>query len=43
MMKKDIVQIQNPKTKKYIKIDKVRGWIVSHKKQLDLIKMEMIG
>jgi glutamate dehydrogenase/leucine dehydrogenase len=33
MVKKtDIVQIKNPVTKKYIKVDRKRGIIVSHKK-----------
>ena len=32
MRKKEIVQVQNPITKKYIKINKTDGIIVSHKK-----------
>jgi len=28
----DLVQIQNPKTKRYVKINKKKGIIVSHKK-----------
>jgi hypothetical protein len=30
--KKDIVQVKNPKTNKYVKIDRSAGKIVSHKK-----------
>ena len=37
-MKHEYVQIQNPKTKKFIKIDKTIGKIVSHKKSLGAYK-----
>jgi len=30
--KKDIVQVKNPKTGKYVKIDRDAGKIISHKK-----------
>jgi len=30
--KKELVQIKNPKTGKYVKIDKTKGLIISHKK-----------
>lgn len=30
--KKDVVQVKNPKTKRYVKIDRTAGKIVSHKK-----------
>lgn len=31
-MKKDIIQIKNPKTKRYVKIDRKKGRILSYKK-----------
>jgi len=30
--KHDIVQVKNPKTDKYVKIDRTEGKIISHKK-----------
>lgn len=30
--KKDVVQVKNPKTKRYVKIDRTAGKIVSQKK-----------
>ncbi len=30
--KKDIVQVRNPKTGRYVKIDRARGRIIAHKK-----------
>ncbi len=30
--KKDIVQVKNPKTDRYVKIDRDEGKIISHKK-----------
>ena len=30
--KKDVIQVKNPKTNKYVKIDRNAGRIVSHKK-----------
>ena len=30
--KKDVVQVKNPKTNRYVKIDRDKGQIVSHKK-----------
>ncbi len=30
--KRDVVQIKNPKTKRYVKIDRAKGKIMSHKK-----------
>ena len=30
--KKDVVQVKNPKTGKYVKIDRSQGKILSHKK-----------
>ena len=32
MSKKRIVQVKNPKTGKYVKIDRAKGRIMSHKK-----------
>lgn len=31
-MKKELVQVRNPVTGRYVKIDKARGSIVAHKK-----------
>ncbi len=31
-MAKDIVQVKNPRTNRYIKIDRAKGRILSHKK-----------
>ena len=31
-MKKNIIQVRNPKTKRYVKIDKKRRRIISNKK-----------
>lgn len=39
MTRKDIVQIKNPKTGYYIKINRTKGTIISHKKVMVLIKM----
>ncbi len=33
-MKKDIVQIKNPKTGNYVKIDRSVGIVISHKKSV---------
>lgn len=33
MNKKDIVQVKNPRTNRYIKIDRAKGRILSHKKK----------
>lgn len=30
--KKDVVQVKNPKTNRYVKIDRAAGKIVAHKK-----------
>jgi hypothetical protein len=30
--KRDLVQVKNPKTNRYVKIDRSKGRIVSHKK-----------
>lgn len=30
--KRDVVQVKNPKSKRYVKIDRTAGRIVSHKK-----------
>jgi hypothetical protein len=30
--KRDVVQVQNPKTNRYVKIDRTKGKILSHKK-----------
>lgn len=30
--KSDVVQVKNPKTNRYVKIDRAKGRIVSHKK-----------
>lgn len=30
--KKDVVQVKNPKSGKYVKIDRAQGKIISHKK-----------
>ncbi len=30
--KNDVVQVKNPKTNKYVKIDRTAGKIISHKK-----------
>ncbi|NOZ57551.1 MAG: hypothetical protein GXO73_12275 [Calditrichaeota bacterium] len=30
--KKDIVQVRNPKTGRYVKIDRAKGRIIAHKK-----------
>lgn len=32
MAKKDIVQVKNPKTDRYVKIDRDKGKIIDHKK-----------
>ena len=37
------VQLRNPKTKKYVKIDKVKGLIVAHKKTRGPYKGIRIG
>lgn len=31
-LKRDVVQVKNPKTKRYVKIDRIAGKILSHKK-----------
>jgi len=36
--KKDIVQVKNPKTGHYVKIDRSRGQIISHKKSVGKYK-----
>jgi hypothetical protein len=30
--KRDVVQVKNPRTNRYVKIDRAKGQIVSHKK-----------
>lgn len=30
--KRDVVQVRNPKTDRYVKIDRTKGRIISHKK-----------
>ena len=32
--KRDVVQVKNPKTNRYVKIDRTKGKILSHKKSL---------
>lgn len=32
MVKKDIVQVKNPRSNRYIKIDREKGRVLSHKK-----------
>jgi hypothetical protein len=32
--KRDVVQVKNPKTKRYVKIDRTAGKIVSNKKSI---------
>lgn len=41
--KHDIVQVKNPKTNRYIKIDRTKGQIISHKKTLGPYKGVRIG